>query len=150
MEITIKISKEELEYILKRDDTESVEFEKVNREIKNLSMYAVVFDETSAYWVNNTEYNKIFLRQQESYMNDKLKAKGHVFLNEVYDALGIPRTKAGQVVGWIYDEENPLGDNYIDLGVFEDYNSDFINGLSNNAFIDPNVDGNILDYLDRD
>lgn len=46
----------------------------------------------------------MFLRRQQDYANEMLKARGHLFLNEVYDLLDIPRSKAGQVVGWVYDK----------------------------------------------
>lgn len=91
-----------------------------------------------------------FLEDQQIYCNDLLKMKGHLFLNEVYDILGFPRTKAGAVVGWVYNEENPIGDNFVDFGLFDtndERNSDFINGYRNTAILDFNVDGYILDYI---
>ena len=68
------------------------------------SSYARYFDESCSDWKSNPEYNLMFLRMQEQHANDLLRAKRHLFLNEVYDMLGIPRTAAGQQVGWIYDE----------------------------------------------
>ena len=59
------------------------------------------------HWESNNEYNLMFIKAQERYANDLLKAKKRVFLNEVYEMLGLPRTKAGQIVGWVYDPENP-------------------------------------------
>ena len=57
--------------------------------------------------------------------------------------LGAPRTKLGQVCGWVYKENNPIGDNYVDLDIFNDRNTE-----DNNVFIlDPNVDGCILDDM---
>ena len=92
----------------------------------------------------------MFLRRQEDWANELLKAKGHLFLNEVYDMLGIPRTKAGQVVGWIYDEKNPIGDNFVDFGIYDIHrprNRDFVNGIERTILLDFNVDGNILDLI---
>ena len=68
-------------------------------------------------------------------------------MNEVYDMLGIPRTKAGQIVGWIYDEECPNGDNVIDFGIYESNKAtrDFVNGYERTILLDFNVDGPILD-----
>lgn len=65
-------------------------------------------------WEPIHEANMTFLRATQVYMNQKLKMKGHMFLNEVYDALGLERNPAGAVVGWIYDD--PEGDGYIDFG----------------------------------
>ena len=64
--------------------------------------------------------------------------------------LGIPVTKAGQVVGWIYDEKNPVGDNYVDFGIFNIHREpsrDFVNGREPSVLLDFNVDGNILDMI---
>lgn len=118
--------------------------------INNYSTYAKFFCEGCAGWEKNAEYNMMFLRRQQDYLNDKLKSRGHVFLNEVYDALGIDRTEAGQIVGWIYDEVNPIGDNYIDFGILN-INSEatrrFVNGIEPRILLDFNVDGPILDYI---
>ena len=79
-----------------------------------------------------------------------LRRKGHLYLNEVYDMLGIPRTKAGQIVGWIYDEEHPVGDNYVDFGIYDSNKPrvrDFVNGYERTVLLDFNVDGNILDMM---
>ena len=79
--------------------------------------------------------------------NDKLHAHGHLFLNEVYDMLDIPRSKAGQVVGWVHTKEKPA---YVDFGIFETYkkNRDFVNGYERCILLDFNVTGNILDDFD--
>lgn len=112
-----------------------------------VSDYARWFDEECAGHCNDSEYNKYFLMHQQNYATEKLRHRGYLFLNEVYDMLGIPRTKAGQVVGWVYDERNPIGDNFVDFGIYEDRNAAFINGYSDKVLLDFNVDGNILDAL---
>ena len=61
--------------------------------------------------------------------------------------LGIPRTKAGQVVGWIFDKDNPIGDNYVDFGLLNTQNEDFVNGYKRSVLLDFNVDGMILDRI---
>lgn len=73
------------------------------------SKYSKVFDSDSVEWNTDREYNLMFLESMKRFMNDKLKAYGYVFLNEVYTHLGLPITKAGQIVGWRYDEKNPTG-----------------------------------------
>lgn len=114
------------------------------------SDYARFFDDGCTGWEKDSEFNLMYLRHQQNYANDLLRSKGHLFLNEVYDMLGIPRTKAGQVVGWVYDEDNPSGDNYVDFGIFDIYKEgsrDFVNGYERTILLDFNVDGNILDLL---
>ena len=88
-----------------------------NSAVDGYSDYARFFDEASPYWEKDSEYNLMFLRAQQNFANDKLKAQGYLFLNDVYDMLGIPRTKAGQIVGWRYNPDHGVGDNYIDFGI---------------------------------
>lgn len=114
------------------------------------SPYAKFFDDGCKGWDKDPEYSLMFLRAQQQYANDKLQAQGYLFLNDVYDMLGIARTKAGQVVGWIYNKEHPIGDNYVDFGIYDNYftnSRDFVNGIEPVILLDFNVDGNILDMM---
>lgn len=117
---------------------------------KEHSDYAKFFDEGCVAWSKDPEYNLMFLKQQQRFLNDLLKTRGHVFLNEAYDAVGIDRTTAGQVVGWIYDEAHPNGDNHIDFGLY-DIDSEamrrFINGIEPRVLLDFNVDGPIMNMI---
>ena len=72
------------------------------------SQYARFFDETSDYWDRNAEFNKMFVMRQQDYLNELLQSRGYVFLNEMYEALGMQKTQAGQAVGWVYDKNHPL------------------------------------------
>lgn len=118
------------------------------------SQYAKFFDESSRYWEKNAELNLVFLRAQQNWANDKLRAQGYLFLNDVYDSLDIERTQAGQCVGWIYDPENPKhkGNNYIDFGIYDIHkkeNRKFVNGLERSILLDFNVDGDILSHFGK-
>lgn len=135
--ITIEIDNEELY-------SEVVTTEK---DQNSHSQYARFFDGACVGWQKDPEYNLMYLQTQQVNANSKLRAKGHLFLNEVYDMLGLPRTKEGQVVGWIYDEKDPIGDNFVDFGITGNRNADFINGRENVAFLDFNVDGNIMKHI---
>lgn len=113
----------------------------------NISIYARFFDEHSENWSKTPEYNLLFVKSQQNYANDLLIARGHIFLNEVYDMLGIPRTQAGQVVGWVRSEDN---DNFVDFGLYN-FSSDgahlFVNGHESSILLDFNVDGVIYDLI---
>ena len=114
------------------------------------SDYARLFDDGCLGWTKDPEYNLMFLKDQQRYANDRLKTKGCLFLNEVYDMLGIPRTKAGAVVGWIFDEKHPNGDNFVDFGIYDMNNAktrDFVNGYERTILLDFNVDGVIYDKI---
>lgn len=108
------------------------------------SMYAVFFDEYSRNWQKNPELNRVYIQAQQEYANHLLHARGHVFLNEVYDMLGVPRRKAGQVVGWAIGNGK---DNFIDFGIFEARNAEFVNGWERSILLDFNVDGPIYDLI---
>lgn len=101
-------------------------------------------------WHKDPEANLIYLKAQQAYANDKLKRQGFLFLNEVYEQLGFPRTSAGQVLGWIYDEKNPIGDNFVDFGIYNQDNERtiaFVNGYERSILLTFNHDGNILDKI---
>jgi hypothetical protein len=108
------------------------------------SPYAKFFDEYSMHWERDPELNRIFVQCQQNYFNHRLIAYGHVFLNEVYDGLGIDRSRAGSVVGWLKEGD---GDGYIDFGIFEAFNSRFVNGSEQSILLDFNVDGIIYDKI---
>lgn len=140
-------------------DEETGKEKKIKKEIAILndgaygySDYARFFDESCSAWEKNAEYNLMFLRSTQQYANDLLICRGHLFLNEVYDMLGIPRTKAGQVVGWVYDPKNPNhnGDNYVDFGIYDiskQEKRDFVNGYERSILLDFNVDGPIYNLI---
>lgn len=112
------------------------------------SNYGRFFDETNKNYEPNSEYNLMFLKGHQAFFQNMLEARGHVFLNEVYDALGFERTGAGQMVGWVYGGD---GDNYIDFGIYDVTNPQaraFVNGDERAIFLDFNVDGPIYDKID--
>ena len=114
------------------------------------SDYARFFEDGCTGWSKDPEYNLTFLKHQQSQANDILQKRGYLYLNEVYEMLGIPKTKAGHVVGWIYDEKNPVGDNYVDFGIYDLYNERsraFVNGYERTILLDFNVDGNIWELM---
>jgi hypothetical protein len=108
------------------------------------SIYARFFDETCVNWQKDPEINRMFLQHQERYANDMLKARGHVLLNDVYDALGMERSSAGAVVGWVLNGD---GDGYIDFGIFELSSNRFVNGLERSILLDFNVDGVVFELI---
>lgn len=151
----------ELKYDIKAKEVEETVVDekgkekKVKKTIKTVgqnlgSPYAKFFDESCRGWTKDPEYNLMVVRDVQDYANRLLRMKHHLFLNEVYDLLGIQRTTAGQVVGWIYDEKNPIGDNYIDFGIYDVHDEakrKFVNGYERTILLDFNVDGAILDMI---
>ena len=128
---------------------------KVKKEIKAIddnkpSDYARFFDDGNIGWNEDPEASLFFLRRQQDHANELLRDRGYLFLNEVYDMLGIPRTKAGQIVGWYLDKNNDKSDCYVDFGIYDISRPkvrDFVNGYENVILLDFNVDGPIYQYL---
>jgi hypothetical protein len=151
-EIRYNIKAEEVEGIVfDEEGNETVVKETVNVMDPNLySDYARFFDESNPNWSRSAEYNLMFLRAQQQYANDLLKCRGRLFLNEAYELLGIPKSKAGQIVGWVYDPKNPVGDNFVDFGIYDltrERVRAFVNGEEPAILLDFNVDGNIWDLM---
>lgn len=151
-ELRYSIKAKEIEELTTDENgNEKIEKKVVNEvgELQGYSEYARFYDDGNEGWTKDPEYNLMFLRRQQEYANEILKSRGHLFLNEVYDMLGIPRSKAGQVVGWIYDTKNPNGDNYVDFGIYDnkDSNRNFVNGYEPTILLDFNVDGVIYDMI---
>ena len=124
------------------------------------SEFARFFDSDCKEWEDDPEYNMMFLKGMQARANDLLKVKGHLFLNEVYEMLGMQPSKAGQIVGWTYNKETgesrtidengePVGDGFIDFGIFESRraNRRFVNGYEPVILLDFNVEGNVLDLI---
>ena len=112
------------------------------------SPYARRFDETHPNWTKNPEVNRFYLKARQAQANDMLKARGHLFLNEVYDMMGFPRTKAGAVVGWLYDPKRPeLGDSYVDFGMYEIQEGEDFESYVKSYILDFNVVGDITNDI---
>lgn len=124
-------------------DPDSKELVKVGDPNKR-SPYARIFDEYSTQWKKDPELNKLLVQCQQNYANQLLQTRGHLFLNEVYDMLGLERSSAGAVVGWVIGKE---GDNYVDFGMYDAHNTGFVNGWERSVVLDFNVDGVIYDKI---
>lgn len=106
------------------------------------SHYARVFDESNDNWERRPEYNLLFLQSQQNWMNDRLQSRGHVFLNEVYDALGFKRTSAGAIVGWLRNWESEGG--VIDFRIVDQQKENNPPSVK----LDFNVEGIIYDKIE--
>ena len=150
-ELRYNLKTKEVEEVVQNEDgSQEVVKKTVTVMEEGPSQYAKFFDEYSTAWTKDADYNLKVLRDQQDYANSLLQRRGHVFLNEVYDLLGIPRTTDGQVVGWIYNLDDPNGDNYIDFGIYDVHkpgSRQFVNGLERSILLDFNVDGPILNLI---
>ena len=117
--------------------------------LKALSPYArIIAEESSTCWDPNEDYTSQNLAAVQLWANRRLERKGHLFLNEVFDQLGLSRTREGAVVGWL---KNGAGDNYVSFGDFDAsiyrVPSDDYTRVDSNFIVDFNVDGVIWDRI---
>lgn len=141
------------ETVVDEDGNERVEKKTVTATVSEgvkHSAFTRCFDETNPNWTKSAEQNMIFLWQQQAYASRLLREKSWLTINEVYELLGFEPTAAGQVVGWVYDEKNPIGDNYVDFGIFDltdEQKRYFVNGHERSIWLDFNDDGYIMNYI---
>jgi hypothetical protein len=113
------------------------------------SQYARLFESTNQNWSPLPEYNVMFLRGVQNQAGDRLRAKGHLFLNDVYDDLGMDRTPDGAVTGWIWGSAGK--DQFVDFGIFDDSSlsrfHDYVTGREGAIWLDFNVDGLIWNLI---
>ena len=116
----------------------------------DLSDYARIFAYGEARAAEpNYDYNLFFAKAQQELANHMLRANVVLFLNDVYEMLGYPKTVAGQVVGWVYDKnKDDHGDNYVDFGIREVYRkrSDKPGDYEKVIALDFNVDGPVIEH----
>jgi hypothetical protein len=136
-------AKEVEETVVQEDGTETVvkkTIDVVESPYEGLSEFARCFCEGCTGHSKDPESNLKFLILQERWLNDRLESMGHVFLNEFHDALGLPRTSAGAIMGWVYDPNNPRK---ISFGIHNAHipaNREFVNGWERSIWLDPNID----------
>ena len=151
--VTEKEGKEaDLEYLGAEPKTDICTDEEGNETVKkvvmaneSLSIYARIFDAGNPAWSKNAEMNLSFLRSQQIAANNMLHDRGFVFLNEVYDLLNLPRSEAGQYVGWV----EGMGDPAIDFNLYSMENKNATDCFEPTFWLDFNVDGDIMYIFDK-
>lgn len=114
------------------------------------SDFARIYDDGNIGWTKDPQTNLAFLKCQQAAATQRLKKQGYLFINDVYEMLGFPKTREGQVAGWIFNEKEPVGDNFVDFGIYDitkQTTKDFVNGYERSIVLDFNIDGNILGCL---
>ena len=119
-----------------------------------ISEYARFFDEANRNYIAQDGPTMLFVNGQENYLNDLLRVNKIVYLNDAYRELGFKPSKAGAVVGWIYDKDGEEGDNYIRISKqwVDVPTESVVTGeifYEKRLLLDFNVDGPILDHAVR-
>lgn len=77
--------------------------------------FARVFEQgQSEVWDDDPIVNRNALALRMQYLNDRLRARGYLFMNDIYEALGFPATSAGQDYGYLW---TPDCQDVIDFGM---------------------------------
>lgn len=118
------------------------------------SEYARFFEEGNPNYIAQDGPTMLFIGGQENYLNDLLRVNKIVYLNDVYRELGFKPSKAGAVVGWVYDKDGEEGDNYIRISKqwVDVPTESVVTGevmYEKKLLLDFNVDGPILDHAVR-
>lgn len=108
-----------------------------------------------AWYYGRPESTYYFLVNAQRFLNEKLQAKGYLFLNDVLTALEKPEIPEGQFIGWIYDpDRGEKNDNCIDFGLMENspfFDKEnvelFLNGKNEYVYITLNHDGTMFDRI---
>lgn len=138
---------------------ENGEVHKVEKKVKVASAdptlpspYARYFDELSEAYENDHEVNLYFLKAQEAWANNVFHSQGYLTINEVYERLGIPKTRSGYEIGWIDEKDPNKPTKYINFGIYDGRRAsrEFVNGYEKFILLDFNVDGYIRDKLPLD
>ena len=136
------------EIITNEDGSETVTKKTVNVvDPSDIDDTSRIWYEGNPGWTKDPELNLMYLKRQQAYATEKLRQDGILFLNDVYEMLGFNKTSYGQYIGWIYDEQNPVGDNFVDFGIYDIHNKQkiaFVNGDENAILLEFNHDGYIL------
>lgn len=117
-------------------------------ENREKSPYARFYAEGCDGWSKDPGANITTLMSKQAWLNNRLQIRGYLFLNEVYECLGVPLIREGQYLGWYYDPKDPTLHNKVDFGIYDCHDilkCDFVNGFENVVILDFNIDGNIVD-----
>lgn len=151
-ELRYNIKAEEIEEtVVNEDGTETTVTKTVNViDPSTIDDSSRIWYEGNPGWSKDPEFNLMYLKKQQAFATDKLKTEGYLLLNDVYEMLGYAKTGLGYQLGWIYNEKEPVGDNFVDFGIYDINNplkAKFLAGYETSILLEFNHDGNILDKI---
>lgn len=158
-ELKYKLYKEDIE--VEETNPETGRKKKVKRQIirtdyDGYSQFARKFDEFNDLYEKNSTpngkepsyglYNLKLLTEIETRLNDRLREKGFVTINEAYDMLHFECIKAGKNAGWLWNPNDPSCRNntHISLGLFRNKTEEDLRaiamGITDFFIVDFNID----------
>lgn len=122
--------------------------------------YAVIFDHSNQNFSEDPGTNVFFLKIHQNMLNNKLRAQGYLFLNDVLKDMGFKPTNVGSLVGWIYRPADESRDNYVSFGLdtilsdnpdhdpaITEAKHAFLRNKDQDIWLDFNVDGPIYNMI---
>ena len=151
-ELRYNIKAQEIEEtVMNEDGTETTVKKTVNViDPSTIDDSSRIWYEGNPGWSKDPEFNLMYLKKQQAFATEKLKTEGYLLLNDVYEMLGYAKTGLGYQLGWIYNEKNPIGDNFVDFGIYninDPLKAKFLAGYETSILLEFNHDGNILDKI---
>ena len=153
----------ELAYGVKTETIETQKGKKTitteNKKVNAPDDYRITYKKGCPGWVDNELLRESYLYGIEKHCNNILNIKRKLFLNDVYDLLGYPRTQQGQIFGWYIAPDEDLQDNRVIFDItnlskkqwyLEHTNPDDVYSETDcppEYFIDFNVECNVLKYM---
>lgn len=133
---------QEIEYQDKAGRTRTKEITALDPDSKSALTY--YFDANNVCWSKDPGYNQTFLDGQQFWCNVLLPKQGHLFLNDVYDLLKIPRTREGAILGWVF-EDHGINDTFVSFG--HQLDGEFVGGFKRDVMLEFNIHGPILEWI---
>ena len=101
--------------------------------VENETVYSRLFGEGNSWrWVKNTNLCVLILMASQTNLNELLRLRGYVTLNDVWKELGFKPSSEGMYLGWRFKKNDPVfGSTYIDLGFSKIKNAKKIEALKN-------------------
>ena len=124
------------------EKTKTTESKTYLQEEYGCSPYAVLFDSSAIEFYQDDATNMFMLKNREKEATVRLRANGMLTLNDVYEMIGVKPTDIGLTHGWIFEKDNPDGDNEVKFDMRHVYVKDPYSDREERAIlIDFNCDG---------
>ena len=147
------------EKVKEEEEDEDGKKKTVTKEIKvadndptTCSPYAFIFDERFGEYVNDINMCEKLSSAWQSLMNEELKRKRYLVLNDLYDKFSAPEemyTNESMIIGW-RRKKDETNDGCIDFRIQRIFVTDSDGRRVPRILIDPNVEGNIYKKVIKD
>lgn len=122
---------------------------------QEIPCYRFIFDKRNPNWKDNVDFNLMFLRGVQTYLDAMLDIRGWATVNEFCHQMDFKETGAGQINGWFKDPKHPdtYGDGCVSFGLVDRNGVESENlqayrrGEVDYIVITLNIDGPIVDRI---